>query len=76
RESFLVALHGSSVARLGRGYRVAQLRRGAPPVDFITGFARRGRVFGRPADVLRVAPDAFFLTDDHAGVIYYVAREQ
>ena len=75
RESFLVGLHGSSLARLGRGYRVARVRRGERPVDFITGFASRGgRVTGRPVDVLRVAPDAFFLTDDHAGVIYYVSR--
>jgi glucose/arabinose dehydrogenase len=79
RDSFLVALHGSTRKSLGRGYRVVQLRRKAgatiEPEDFITGFLTAGQVHGRPADILKAGPDAFFLTDDYAGVIYYIHRK-
>ncbi|HEX8098351.1 MAG TPA: hypothetical protein VF507_09955, partial [Pyrinomonadaceae bacterium] len=79
RGSFLVALHGSTRRALGHGYRVARVRLGegaAPrPEDFITGFLRAGRVNGRPADVFRYGPDAFLLTDDYAGAVYYVYKK-
>lgn len=73
--SFLVALHGSTNRRLGRGYRVVRVPvGGGAPVDFITGFQQAGRVYGRPADIFRLDAGAFLLTDDHAGVIYYVDK--
>lgn len=73
--SFLVALHGSTNKRLGRGYRVVRVdARGGAPADFITGFQQSGRVHGRPADILARGPAAFLLTDDHAGVVYYVYK--
>jgi glucose/arabinose dehydrogenase len=73
--SFLVALHGSTNKRLGRGYRVVRVpEKGGAPVDFITGFQQAGRVYGRPADILGRGPGAFLLTDDHAGVVYYVYK--
>jgi hypothetical protein len=31
-------------------------------------------IYGRPCDVLRVGSDSFLLTDDYAGVIYYVRK--
>ena len=70
-DHFLVALHGSSKKRLGHGYRVARVRDGAVE-DFITGFLKNSKVIGRPADILRFA-DGFLVTDDYAGVIYYVS---
>jgi glucose/arabinose dehydrogenase len=71
--SFLVALHGSTNKSLGRGYRVVRVpERGGAPSDFITGFQQAGRVYGRPADIFHVGTGAFLLTDDHAGVVYYV----
>jgi glucose/arabinose dehydrogenase len=71
--SFLVALHGSTKKRLGHGYRLARVDGpGAPPVDFVTGFLRAGKVYGRPADVLSFGPGGFLFTDDAAGVVYYV----
>jgi glucose/arabinose dehydrogenase len=77
--SFLVALHGSTRRSLGRGYRVARVREGlaAPssPEDFIDGFIRAGKVYGRPADIFGFGRDAFLLTDDYAGVVYYVYRK-
>lgn len=74
-DSFLVALHGSTNKSLGRGYRVVRVpERGGDPADFITGFQQAGRVYGRPADIFRLDTGAFLLTDDHAGVVYYVYK--
>ncbi len=76
KDSFLVALHGSTKENLDRGYRVVRLRgaRSARPEDFITGFLKSGKALGRPVDVLNVGPDAFLLTDDYAGVVYYIYK--
>ncbi|HZS08850.1 MAG TPA: PQQ-dependent sugar dehydrogenase [Blastocatellia bacterium] len=73
KESFLVALHGSGFVRIGHGYSVARVRKGAPPQDFITGFLQNRKINGRPVDVMKFG-DGFLLTDDYAGVVYYVFR--
>jgi glucose/arabinose dehydrogenase len=77
--SFLVALHGSTKKSLNHGYKVMLLRGGRSlsgrPEDFINGFLQGGKVYGRPVDILSFGRDAFLLTDDHAGVIYYVYRK-
>jgi glucose/arabinose dehydrogenase len=79
RDSFLVALHGSTKERLNHGYRVVRLRgsgaRSTRPEDFINGFLQAGKVRGRPADILNFGTDAFLLTDDYAGVVYYVYKK-
>jgi glucose/arabinose dehydrogenase len=73
--SFLVALHGSTNKGIGRGYRVVRVpERGGAPADFITGFLQSGKVRGRPADIFAYGPGAFLLTDDRAGVIYYIYK--
>lgn len=73
---FLVGLHGSTKKSLMHGYRVVRVNgRGklsGPPEDFISGFLKSGKVNGRPVDILSFGKDAFLLTDDYAGVIYYV----
>ena len=73
---FLVALHGSTNKRLARGYRVVRIpENGGPMQDFITGFFEPGKintVNGRPADIFSFGTNAFLLTDDYSGVIYYV----
>jgi glucose/arabinose dehydrogenase len=78
KDSFLVALHGSTKESLKRGYRVVRLRKsGAGPSaneDFIDGFLQAGKVLGRPVDILSLGPDTFLLTDDYAGVVYYVYK--
>ena len=74
--SFLVALHGSTTKRLGRGYRVVRISdsRAGVAEDFITGFlASPTTINGRPADVFNFER-GFLLTDDYSGVIYYVYR--
>jgi len=76
RDSFLVALHGSTKKVLNRGYRVVRVRgtgaESAEPEDFINGFLDAGKVYGRPVDVLSFGKNAFLLTDDNAGVVYYI----
>jgi glucose/arabinose dehydrogenase len=44
-------------------------------VDFITGFLRAGKVYGRPADIFSFGDGGFLLTDDRAGVVYYVYKK-
>jgi glucose/arabinose dehydrogenase len=79
RDSFLVALHGSTKKSLRRGYRVVRLRGNRagsdPPEDFIDGFLAAGKVNGRPVDILSFGVNGFLLTDDRAGVVYYVYEE-
>jgi glucose/arabinose dehydrogenase len=71
--SFLVALHGSTNKRIARGYKVVKVANGTgKPEDFITGFLDQGRVNGRPCDIFAFG-DGFLLTDDNAGVIYYLS---
>ncbi len=76
RDSFLVALHGSTKKSLNRGYRVVRVREdhkpGDRPEDFINGFLAEGKVNGRPVDILSYGVNGFLLTDDYAGVVYYV----
>lgn len=72
-KSFLVALHGASHPEIGTGYRVVRFSADSRvPKDFITGFLSNGKVLGRPCGILRTGPNAFLLTDDHDGVVYYV----
>jgi glucose/arabinose dehydrogenase len=71
--TFLVALHGASHPEIGTGYRVVRFNAAnRQPKEFITGFLLDGKVKGRPCGILRTGPDAFLLTDDHDGVVYYV----
>jgi glucose/arabinose dehydrogenase len=72
--SFLVALHGSTKKSLRRGYRVIRVSESGSMQDFITGFFDLGRINGRPADIFNYGQNAFLLTDDHSGVVYYVYR--
>jgi glucose/arabinose dehydrogenase len=73
--SFLVALHGSTKRSLRRGYRVVRIAASGAMEDFITGFFDLGRINGRPADIFNFGKDAFLLTDDHSGVVYYIYRK-
>ena len=79
KNSFLVGLHGSTKKQLNHGYRVvrvsAEAKVGATPEDFITGFLVGMKVNGRPVDILKYGENAFLLTDDSAGVVYYVYKK-
>jgi glucose/arabinose dehydrogenase len=71
-EHFLVALHGSGHKKLKRGYKVVRVGKDGKQADFITGFMKNGIIYGRPCDILRIGSDFFLVTDDHAGVIYFL----
>lgn len=74
--SFLVALHGSTKKRLQRGYRVVKINSSGAMEDFITGFYESPtKINGRPADIFNFGPNAFLLTDDHSGLVYYVYKK-
>ncbi len=79
RDVFLVGLHGSTKEHLNRGYRVVRLRgiesRTATPENFIDGFLEGKKVHGRPCDIFNLGNNSFLLTDDYAGVVYYVYRK-
>jgi glucose/arabinose dehydrogenase len=79
RGSFLVALHGSTKMSLMRGHKVIRVVEGgnksARIEDFINGFLGPGKMYGRPADILSLGAGAFLLTDDYAGVVYYVYKK-
>lgn len=78
-DSFLVALHGSTKKGLNRGYRLVRVRGSAAsstrPEEFINGFLQAGKTHGRPVDVLSFGARGFLLTDDYAGVVYYVYKK-
>lgn len=78
--TFLVALHGPSRARIGTGYRVVSFSPAARHphnviLGFLTGEAGRLTVKGRPCGLLRISPDTFLLSDDLNGVIYRIHPE-
>jgi glucose/arabinose dehydrogenase len=74
RGLYLVALHGSTSKSLRRGYKVVSVSTETGRVeDFLTGFLEGTVVHGRPADIFRIDANGFFMTDDRAGVIYYVS---
>ncbi len=76
KDSFLIALHGSTDKEIGRGYKVVIVRKDEKQKDFITGFLQNGKVLGRPLDIFKLTPDSFLLSDDHSGVIYYIKNNQ
>ena len=44
--------------------------------DFITGFYESPtKINCRPADIFNFGPNAFLLTDDHSGLVYYVYKK-
>jgi glucose/arabinose dehydrogenase len=75
RNSFLVALHGSSDHRMGRGHSIVQVKTGSAQRDFVSGFIAGGELRGRPVDIMQTGADSFLFTDDYAGVVYYVFRK-
>ena len=72
KDSFVVALHGSTKKSIGHGYRVVRVRKGGGrPDDIINGFMNGEKVYGRPVDVLKWR-DGMLVSDDFAGAIYFL----
>ena len=75
KNSFLVALHGSTDRNWQRGYKIVSVREGNQQQDFITGFVQGINTYGRPCDILKISRDSFLFTDDRGGVVYFVRRK-
>ncbi len=75
KNSFLVALHGSTDRNQGRGYKIVAVRDGGEQQDFVTGFVQGINTFGRPCDVLKMSSNSFLFSDDRGGVVYFVRRK-
>ena len=75
KNSFLVALHGSTDATIGHGYKIVIMRKGQKLETFMDGFLVGKNVYGRPADIYRIDANSFYLSDDKGGVVYYVRKK-
>lgn len=75
KNSFLVALHGSTNRASGKGYKIVIFRKGAKLKDFMSGFLQNKRVVGRPCDIMRTGENSFLFTDDYSGIVYLVRRK-
>jgi glucose/arabinose dehydrogenase len=80
RNDLLVCYHGSWNRSIPTGYKIVRYRldengRLLNAEDFATGWlANDGSLFGRPADVM-IRPDStIFVSDDKAGVVYLIKR--
>ena len=73
RNSFLVALHGSFREEIGHGYRLMRVRPDGTQEMFMDGFLdAEGNRVARPVDILPFGTDAFLVTDDFGGQVFYV----
>jgi glucose/arabinose dehydrogenase len=75
KNSFLVALHGSTNKALGKGYKLVIFRKGSKLKDFVSGFLQNRKVVGRPCDVMKLSENSFLFTDDHSGIVYLVRKK-
>ncbi len=75
KDSFLVALHGSTNKAIGHGYKIVIMRKGEKLQDFLNGFLQGKTVHGRPCDIMRLDANSFLFTDDHSGIVYLVRKK-
>ena len=76
KNSFLVALHGSTDATIGHGYKIVIMRKGQKLQTFMDGFLVGNNVNGRPVDIYRIDANSFYFSDDKGGVVYYVRKKE
>lgn len=76
KDSFLVALHGSTERGFKRGYKIVVVDKDGKQKDFITGFVGDDERFGRPCDIFKLGANSFLFTDDYSGVVYLVRKKK
>jgi len=80
RHSAIVALHGSWNRTEKDGYKVVSLHwnkdGSIEEKDFVWGFLENDQVIGRPAEVEEGLDGAIYISDDYAGAVYRVVRQQ
>lgn len=79
--NLLVAYHGSWNRTVPTGYKIVRYildenGKYLGEKDFISGWLKSGRVYGRPVDIKILPGGIIFITDDKAGVIYRVSLIQ
>lgn len=77
--SFIVALHGSTSVWRQRGNAVVQILPNGSYREIVTGFLQgktESKRYGRPCDVFKWDANAFFVSDDKNGIIYYIWKEK
>lgn len=76
----LVSYHGSWNRSSPIGYKVVKLNVEGDRIlgedDFITGFIKDGQVLGRPVDLIFDRQGSLYISDDKAGVIYKVVKNE
>ncbi|OGM11401.1 hypothetical protein A2Z22_01295 [Candidatus Woesebacteria bacterium RBG_16_34_12] len=74
----LIAFHGSWNSSLPVGYKIVKLNLSDDKVvgmeDFITGWYENGKLLGRPVDLLFKDNQTLFISDDKAGVVYILTK--
>ena len=82
KNSFLVALHGSTSVWRARGNSVVKACGTNSYVDIVTGFLKKGKGkptdadrMGRPCDVMLRDKNSFWITDDLNGVLYLIYKK-
>lgn len=80
KQDAIVALHGSWNREQLSGYKLVHIKfhDGKPIefVDFVTGWLKNNKAWGRPVDVA-VGPDgALYVSDDRSGYIYRITYEK
>lgn len=74
RDAYFVALQGAFEPGIRRGFKVVRVDASGRTSDFITGFmSPDGTIHGRPCDILPLGPNRFLLSDEKAGLIYFVS---
>ena len=76
KNSFLVALHGSTDATISHGYKIVIMRKGKKLETFMDGFLVGNKVNGRPADIYCIDANSFYFSDDKGGVVYFVRKKE
>jgi glucose/arabinose dehydrogenase len=76
KDAFVVSLHGSTNKAIGHGYKIVIMRKGERLQDLVTGFLQRGKINGRPCDILRLDANSFLFSDDNKGVVYLVRKRR
>lgn len=73
---FLIALHGSSIVKMAKGYAIVSVKRGSPIRTVVTGFLQGKARYGRPCGLLQCDTGSFWFTDDLNGVLYLLRRKK
>lgn len=79
KDAALVAQHGSWNRSSKIGYRLVSMhwyRDGSiARKPFLTGFEKKGKVIGRPVDIIEAPDGTLFVTDDYLGGIWRIVYE-